>query len=84
MMHLNNGGFAYDGFFRYSGVSLYYEETKFLVQIGFMRWSGFDRCGETSSSTKIKPATKYYVGSFSSYYYYSDVVGCFQTKSTEQ
>ena len=22
-MHLNNGGFAYDGFFRYSGVSLY-------------------------------------------------------------
>ena len=23
MMHLNNGGFAYDGFFRYSGVSLY-------------------------------------------------------------
>lgn len=62
----------------------YYEETKFLVQFGFMRWSGFDRCGETSSSTKIKPATKYYVGSFSSYYYYSDVVGCFQTKSTVQ
>ena len=23
-MHLNNGGFAYDGFFRYSGVSLYW------------------------------------------------------------
>ena len=23
MKHLNNGGFAYDGFFRYSGVSLY-------------------------------------------------------------
>ena len=23
-MHLNNGGFAYDGFFRYSGVSLYF------------------------------------------------------------
>ena len=22
-MHSNNGGFAYDGFFRYSGVSLY-------------------------------------------------------------
>ena len=23
MMNLNNGGFAYDGFFHYSGVSLY-------------------------------------------------------------
>ena len=23
-MHLNNGGFAYDAFFRYSGVSLYF------------------------------------------------------------
>ena len=35
-MHLNNGGFAYDGFFRYTGDSLYlgFEKGKTFKDFG--------------------------------------------------
>ena len=37
-MHLNNGSFAYDGVFRYSGVSLYFlqKEKKSFWATGFI------------------------------------------------
>ena len=50
MMHLNNKGFAYDGFFRYSGVSLY-----LLIGGGgecYFKYQCFNSISENSASEK--------------------------------